>query len=52
MKNALLIGYYGEMNTGDDALLAVTAWGMKHYFPQTQALQLYGQTSTASRHRR
>lgn len=30
--NTLLIGYYGEMNTGDDALYAVSAWGMRHYF--------------------
>jgi polysaccharide pyruvyl transferase WcaK-like protein len=27
----LLAGYYGMRNTGDDALLAATAWGVRHY---------------------
>lgn len=27
----LLAGYYGMSNSGDDALLAVTAWGARHY---------------------
>lgn len=36
MHNALLIGYYGEMNTGDDALLAAAAWGMARHFPQAR----------------
>jgi len=27
----LLAGYYGMRNTGDDALFAATAWGVRHY---------------------
>lgn len=27
----LLIGYYGEQNSGDDAFLAVTSWGTRMY---------------------
>ncbi len=49
MCNALLIGYYGERNTGDDALCAVTAWGMRKFFPTMRLYsysarlpQLYG----------
>lgn len=32
MSRALLIGYYGYSNTGDDAFLAVSAWGAAHVF--------------------
>lgn len=31
MKNVMLCGYYGEMNTGDDALLAVASWGVHNF---------------------
>jgi len=31
VRRALLVGYYGLRNTGDDALLAVAAWGAKRY---------------------
>lgn len=31
MKNVMLCGYYGEMNTGDDALLAVAGWGVRNF---------------------
>src|SRR4030067_1634791 len=27
----LLSGYYGMDNTGDDALMAVVAWGIRHF---------------------
>ncbi len=46
MGKALLIGYYGEQNTGDDALFAVTAWGMQRYFP---ACRLYSYTAALPR---
>lgn len=32
MHNTYLVGYYGMKNTGDDALLAATAWGAKRFF--------------------
>jgi polysaccharide pyruvyl transferase WcaK-like protein len=32
MSRVLLIGYYGHHNTGDDAFLAVSAWGGSHLF--------------------
>ena len=31
MNKILLSGYYGMKNTGDDALLAVTSWGVKTF---------------------
>ena len=31
MNDALLIGYYGHRNTGDDAFVAVTAWGAQRF---------------------
>lgn len=30
-SSALLIGYYGQRNTGDDAFLVVTAWGVSRF---------------------
>ena len=32
MKRVLLAGYYGMCNTGDDALLAVSAWGARRVY--------------------
>ncbi|HVV71070.1 MAG TPA: polysaccharide pyruvyl transferase family protein, partial [Verrucomicrobiae bacterium] len=31
MRRALLIGYYGRQNAGDDAFLAVSAWGARKF---------------------
>lgn len=31
MTDCLLVGYYGQQNTGDDAFLAVTAWGVHRF---------------------
>ncbi|QCN97408.1 polysaccharide pyruvyl transferase family protein (plasmid) [Azospirillum argentinense] len=31
MTDTFLAGYYGMRNSGDDALLAVTAWGARHF---------------------
>jgi len=31
MKRVILAGYYGKENAGDDAFLAVTAWGVQKY---------------------
>ena len=31
MRQSYLVGYYGMQNTGDDALMNVTAWGAKQY---------------------
>jgi len=31
VRRAVLVGYYGLQNTGDDALLAVAAWGAQRY---------------------
>mgnify|MGYP002153794044 CR=1 FL=1 len=31
LRRAVLVGYYGLQNTGDDALLAVAAWGSRRY---------------------
>lgn len=36
MKRVLLSGYYGMKNTGDDALLAVTAWGTRKFLKAEQ----------------
>ena len=32
MSTSFLVGYYGMKNTGDDALMNVTAWGAKRFF--------------------
>jgi polysaccharide pyruvyl transferase WcaK-like protein len=32
VRRILLVGYYGMANTGDDALLAVSSWGLKQTF--------------------
>ncbi|MCX6343545.1 MAG: polysaccharide pyruvyl transferase family protein [Armatimonadetes bacterium] len=32
MSRAYIVGYFGMRNAGDDALLAVSAWGAKNYF--------------------
>lgn len=31
MINAMVCGYYGQMNTGDDALMAATVWGVHRF---------------------
>ena len=31
MKNTFLVGYYGMQNTGDDALMNVSAWGAQRF---------------------
>lgn len=38
MSTVLLIGYYGNQNTGDDAFLAVSAWGASNIFGHTSFL--------------
>lgn len=42
MKRVLISGYYGMQNTGDDALMAVTAWGTKQFL---KANQIYATTT-------
>ncbi len=36
MKKVLFSGYYGEMNTGDDAFCCVASWGAKTYWQTEQ----------------
>lgn len=47
VKRVLLVGYYGMSNTGDDALLAVSAWGLNKVFPCS--VKIYATTDRAPR---
>lgn len=38
MKNVFLAGYYGMLNSGDDALLAAAAWGVRNYLAPERIL--------------
>ena len=38
MNRVFLVGYYGMQNTGDDALLAAAAWGVRRFLAPDQVL--------------
>lgn len=45
-RHALLVGYYGYMNAGDDAFVLVSDWALRSYLG-VERLSLYAETSLA-----
>ncbi|MHB0939350.1 MAG: polysaccharide pyruvyl transferase family protein [Armatimonadota bacterium] len=47
MGRAILVGYFGEHNTGDDAFLTVSAWGVREFCGHRE---LYATTRKSAQH--